>query len=396
VVAAIESDAVAAARRLAPRALGFAVDRLLIRIAPDEYAALRETEQDYSRRLRKRRLGVLDRIEADLAPEEAAAVWQRIHEVAATVCEHDRRDKQYRLVDAYLAIMHGEGNLACTCGFDTCTAAKASVPTRRKPLVHVTADIATLLGLSAEPGYLAGYGPIDPKLVRTLAEDATWQAMLTDLMDAANNYMWSASDSVWHAGGDTVWDDGDTTPTVDDDGDTAPVMGDHASTAERRCSPPRPASFRVRARRSTPWPPDDPTAHGIPAEVRYRPTADTAGVVRARDQHCRFPSCTIDAQRCELDHVVPFDHAAPDLGGRTTVANLQCLCKFHHQLKTTGLWQAKTGPGVVIEWTSSHGEHHTTTPDGAHLACAATTLTPKVGTGPEKWRPPTHDEPPPF
>ncbi|MBM4496573.1 hypothetical protein GS426_14940 [Rhodococcus hoagii] len=53
--------------------------------------------------------------------------------------------------------------------------AAASMPSRRKPLVQITVDIATLLGLTASPAYLDGHGPIDPALARTLAEDATWR-----------------------------------------------------------------------------------------------------------------------------------------------------------------------------------------------------------------------------
>jgi hypothetical protein len=341
-VTAVEAEAVAAALRLAPRALGAAIDRMLIRVSPDEYAALRENEQQISRRVRKRRVGILDRIEADLTPDEAAALWQRIHEVAATVCEHDRRGKQYRLVDAYMALVHGETRLTCTCGRDTCPRAGTPMPSRRKPLVQVTTSIATLLGLSSDPGYLAGYGPIDPKLVRTLAQDATWQGMLTDLLETANHHLWGAPD--------TGFD---------------PIS-------------------------------DDALGHGVPAAVRYRPDAGTVALVRSRDQHCRFPGYTVDARRCELDHVAPFDPAAPDLGGLTIASNLQCLCKFHHQLKTAGLWRATAAPDGAIAWTSSYGECHTTAPNGAHLAMPAYSLTPTVLAGPVIWRPPIEDEPPPF
>lgn len=105
-----------------------AIDRMLIRLAPEEYAALREDEQDMSRRVRKHRMGVLDRIEADPAPDEAAAVWQRIREVAATVCEHDRRGKQYRLADGYIAVMHGEHHTTTPDGTHLATPADSLTP----------------------------------------------------------------------------------------------------------------------------------------------------------------------------------------------------------------------------------------------------------------------------
>ncbi|HEY5854591.1 MAG TPA: DUF222 domain-containing protein, partial [Aldersonia sp.] len=102
VVAAVEATAVEIAGRYAPARFATELDALLIRTAPDEHAELRKDAEKWQRRIRRRNLGPLHRVEADLSPEEAAAVWQRVGEVAATVCEHDPRAKQHRLVDAYL------------------------------------------------------------------------------------------------------------------------------------------------------------------------------------------------------------------------------------------------------------------------------------------------------
>jgi uncharacterized protein DUF222 len=46
--------------------------------------------------------------------------------------------------------------------------------------LYVTVSAATLLGLSSQPGELAGYGPITAELARDLAGDATWRRLLTD------------------------------------------------------------------------------------------------------------------------------------------------------------------------------------------------------------------------
>ncbi|MDX8037672.1 DUF222 domain-containing protein, partial [Lentzea sp. BCCO 10_0856] len=46
--------------------------------------------------------------------------------------------------------------------------------------LYVTVSAATLMGLSEQPGELAGYGPITPGLARELAGDATWRRLLTD------------------------------------------------------------------------------------------------------------------------------------------------------------------------------------------------------------------------
>src|SRR5689334_4509898 len=54
-----------------------------------------------------------------------------------------------------------------------------------KTEVYVTISAATLMGLSEQPGELAGYGPITADLARELAADATWRRLLTDPVTGA-------------------------------------------------------------------------------------------------------------------------------------------------------------------------------------------------------------------
>ncbi|HEY5854817.1 MAG TPA: HNH endonuclease signature motif containing protein, partial [Aldersonia sp.] len=98
--------------------------------------------------------------------------------------------------------------------------------------------------------------------------------------------------------------------------------------------------------------------------LTYRPSAETAALVRARDRHCRFPGCNVPAARCQLDHIRAFDHNHPEAGGWTIRSNLQCLCAFHHELKTVGLWHARALPGMAILWTGPRGDRHLTLPAG--------------------------------
>ncbi|WP_231114962.1 DUF222 domain-containing protein, partial [Lentzea aerocolonigenes] len=49
-----------------------------------------------------------------------------------------------------------------------------------KTEVYVTISAATLMGLSEQPGELAGYGPISADMARELAADATWRRLLTE------------------------------------------------------------------------------------------------------------------------------------------------------------------------------------------------------------------------
>jgi len=87
----------------------------------------------------------------------------------------------------------------------------------------------------------------------------------------------------------------------------------------------------------------------------YTPTPRIREHVIARDRTCVFPWCGRNARRCDLDHVVPYDHDHPDRGGPTATDNLSALCRRHHRLKTRGRWRYRmTSPGVFV-WTSPLG-----------------------------------------
>lgn len=97
--------------------------------------------------------------------------------------------------------------------------------------------------------------------------------------------------------------------------------------------------------------------------VTYKPTAQTARHVIARDGVCMFPSCRMPAHRCDLDHVEPFDHDDPQAGGATTPENLIPLCRRHHLLKHRTDWRVErnTTTGVVT-WTAPTGHDYTSHP----------------------------------
>ena len=83
--------------------------------------------------------------------------------------------------------------------------------------------------------------------------------------------------------------------------------------------------------------------------TRYRPTQALADSVIARDRQCVFPGCEKPARQSDVDHRLPYPR------GRTDLANLQALCRRHHQQKTVGLWSAavdrQTGD---TQWTDRH------------------------------------------
>ncbi|MGD8194924.1 DUF222 domain-containing protein [Herbiconiux sp. P18] len=90
---------------------------------------------------------------------------------------------------------------------------------------------------------------------------------------------------------------------------------------------------------------------------RYKVPADLRTAVIMDDQTCRFPGCTRDAARCDLDHTTDWAH-----GGHTSLDNLAALCRRHHTLKHQTDWQVTGGEGRALHWTSPSGARHTTTP----------------------------------
>lgn len=74
-----------------------------------------------------------------------------------------------------------------------------------------------------------------------------------------------------------------------------------------------------------------------------------------RDETCVFPWCGRSARRCDIDHVIPYDHTDPAAGGQTASHNLAPLCRRHHRLKTHGRWRYRMTSLGVFVWTSPHG-----------------------------------------
>jgi len=88
----------------------------------------------------------------------------------------------------------------------------------------------------------------------------------------------------------------------------------------------------------------------------YRPGAQLARAVRARDGTCRMPGCATPAERCQLDHVTPFPH------GPTQIGNLASLCTAHHGFKHHAGWNLSMTPNGICTWTSPLHRSYTTHP----------------------------------
>ncbi len=91
----------------------------------------------------------------------------------------------------------------------------------------------------------------------------------------------------------------------------------------------------------------------------------------------------------DRDHVIP--HAD---GGPTDCANLCCLCRSHHRLKTHARgWRFAMDPDGTLHVTTPSGVTRTTRPPGTRLPDDL--LLVRIG-GPPEPDPDPEDDPPPF
>ncbi|WP_068427776.1 HNH endonuclease signature motif containing protein [Rhodococcoides kyotonense] len=183
----IEAEVLHAARRLSPGPLATEIAAIIQRTAPDEVAEVREDLKKLTG-VRYRDKDLIATIEATLDAADAAACWQAITEMAATLCPRDPRTRSQRLAAAYTACMRRETHLACTCEVDEdhpCTANR-TLPDRRVPLTSITIDLATLAALNDLPAYLAGHGLIDAAYARELAANSDWQIVITEARNIAD------------------------------------------------------------------------------------------------------------------------------------------------------------------------------------------------------------------
>jgi hypothetical protein len=119
-----------------------------------------------------------------------------------------------------------------------------------------------------------------------------------------------------------------------------------------------------------------------PPVDRYRPSPAQRRFGKARDRTCRQPGCGQPVARIDLDHVVPYPEGATDC------ANLCCLCRRHHRLKTFAPgWRFVLTPDGVLRVTTPSGITRTTRPPGLRDRIEQRAL-------PAPPRPP--EEPPPF
>ena len=241
---------------------------------------------------------------------DAAVLDRRLEAMARSVCAEDPRTLAERRADALGALGAGQHQLTCTCGSPNCPAGEpGSGPSTM--VVHVVADAATVAAArNKEPSAESDSTPTEPAEPQAGAQRCT-------------------APPAFVIGGGVL---------------PAPLLSavlDRATVREIRH-------------------PGD-----APPEPHYAPSAALAEFVRCRDLTCRFPSCDVPADRCDIDHTVPYPL------GPTHASNRKCMCRANHLLKT--FWGGEQGwrdrqlPDGTIIWTSPTRHTYTTRPGSALL-----------------------------
>jgi hypothetical protein len=247
---------------------------------------------------------------------DAKALDARADALAATVCPADPRTKDQRRADAIGALAHGADRLACLCDTDDCPA--ADIAPSSGVVVYVIAHQDTIDGTTDTTDTVvedtaadcttnesAGLdGPPPPMFTKPLRE-----VTLTEAMSSPVGHLASIR--------------------------PAALMGGQflPGAITRRAALNATLTAIIHPGQA-------------PPEPRYRPSQKLADFVRCRDLTCRFPGCTEPATNCDVDHTIPWPY------GPTQAANLKCLCRKHHLLKTfwggEGGWQDRQEPDGTV------------------------------------------------
>jgi hypothetical protein len=123
---------------------------------------------------------------AQLHATDGAALELKLDALAATVCRDDPRTKAQRRADALGALAAGLDVLRCKCGNPDCPAAQR--PAGTNVVIHVLAEESAVNGDSRAPGYIPGFGPVPPTMLRDLAGVAKTKPLLLPLAGPESGY----------------------------------------------------------------------------------------------------------------------------------------------------------------------------------------------------------------
>lgn len=176
----IEEKAIAHAEFHTPSQVAQQVRSSIAKFAPATFEEVVEKARDSRRVSCYNDVDGMSTVVAILPAEDAQTVMKAIEafiikgstvfNIPGESTDSDTRSADMKRADA----------LTSLAGF-ALAASSEDVALHRRPItVNVTIDLPTLLGLSENPGQLAGYGAIPASVARALASDGKWKRFITD------------------------------------------------------------------------------------------------------------------------------------------------------------------------------------------------------------------------
>ena len=280
-----------------------------------------------------------------LMAADAVVLQRRITAIVNTVCDNDPRSVGERRSDAMGALAHGNDHLLCRCGATDCPKAGATAPSSNI-VIRVIADQAAIDAAHQQIAATEHPGTTDDNAV----EDASADDETAD--DEPPNAPKHPGTTDDNAVEDAAADDetgGDERPNAPKDTGLALLPGGKILPTVMLAEAIRNGAKVVPLQ-----------LPGPDCEAGYRPSAALAEFVRIRDMFCRFPGCSVPADRCDVDHSLAWPY------GPTHPSNLNCKCRGHHLMKTfwdgSGGWSEKQSPDGTLTWASPSGRTYVTTP----------------------------------
>lgn len=176
----IEEKAIAHAEFHTPSQVAQQVRSSIAKFAPATFEEVVVKARDSRRVSCYNDVDGMSTVVAILPAEDAQTVMKAIEAFIIKVSSVFNISSDLPISDTRSADMKRADALTSLAGF-ALAASSADVALHRRPItVNVTIDLPTLLGLSENPGQLAGYGAIPASVARALASDGKWKRFITD------------------------------------------------------------------------------------------------------------------------------------------------------------------------------------------------------------------------
>jgi hypothetical protein len=367
---AVEDEVLDRAGRITPGSLREAINRAVMKIAPDKARNRRETAaRDARVEQWAEDSGNAALAGRELPPAEAIAAGQRItwwaRQLRTAGVKGDLDQLRGRaFIDLLLsrdsrpvAAGHGgSGQDGTPAGPGQLGTGAGLIPAGSAGFaanVNLTVPLATTQGQADRPGDLTGFGPIDPWLARDLARAAaanpktTWCVTFTDQQGHATGH-----------------------------GCARPVPKNHTKHGNHRKRDGPGFSFTPASRDGPPggygtWilripgrelliTIDSLTTENCDHKFESRghdPGVKLRHLAQIRHATCTSPVCRRPAATSDFEHNIPYE-----AGGRTCLCNAGPKCRHDHRVKQHPRWNVDQNPDGTFTWTTPSGRRYTTEP----------------------------------